>query len=250
MEISEFIDTLRREGGLFADAVERADAAAPVPSCPDWTVRDLATHLGTVHRWAAEFVREAREEPVRPPERPGVAQLPDKELGPWLREGHGLLVEALESAPEDLSAWTFIPAPSPLAFWARRQAHETAVHRVDAEMALGAQVSPLNPEFAADGVDEVLCGFYPRRGTPEGFAAEPRTVHIRATDVPGAAWSVFLGEPARAERAAQPPTAPDCEYEGAAGDLYLVLWNRMPLTELKLTGDAKVAHRWREVFQP
>ncbi|MGP3977428.1 maleylpyruvate isomerase family mycothiol-dependent enzyme [Streptomyces sp. 8N114] len=250
MEISECIDALRREGSLFADAVEHADPAAPVPACPDWTVRDLATHLGTVHRWATGFIREGRTEPVRPTEPPGVAELPDKELAPWLREGHGLLVEALKSAPDDLSCWTFLAAPSPLAFWARRQAHETAVHRVDAESALGAPLSPVTDAFAADGIDELLCGFYPRRGTPEGFAAEPRTVHVRATDAPVAAWTVFLGDPARAERGTEPTAAPDCVYEGTARDLYLALWNRLPLTDLTLLGDASVAHRWRELFQP
>ncbi|MGI5351781.1 maleylpyruvate isomerase family mycothiol-dependent enzyme [Streptomyces sp. CA-250714] len=250
MENSEFIDVLRREGRLFADAVEQADPTAPVPSCPDWSVRDLATHLGTVHRWATGFVRDGRTERVWPSEPPGAEELPDKELAPWLREGHGLLVEALEAAPDDLSCWTFIPAPSPLAFWARRQAHETAVHRVDAELALGVPLSPLPAAFAADGTDELLCGFYPRRGTPEGFAAEPRTVYVRATDVPGAAWTVFLGDPARADRVTGPPAAPDCVYEGTAGDLYLALWNRLPLEDLTLSGDVSVAHRWRELFQP
>ncbi|MBO8192318.1 maleylpyruvate isomerase family mycothiol-dependent enzyme [Streptomyces oryzae] len=250
MEISEFIDNLHREGTLFADAVEQADPAGPVPSCPDWSVRDLATHLGTVHRWAAGFIREARTEPVRPPEPPKLSELPDKELAPWLREGHGLLVEALKSAPDDLSCWTFIPAHSPLGFWSRRQAHETAVHRVDAELALGAPLSPTAAAFAADGVDELLCSFYPRGGTPEGFAADPRTVYVRATDVPGAAWTAFLGDPARAERVTEPPAAPDCTYEGTAGDLYLALWNRLPLSDLSLSGDVSVAHRWRELFQP
>lgn len=259
MKNREFIDILSREGRLFADAVEQADPSAPVPTCPDWTVRDLALHLGAVHRWAADMVREARAEPV-PPSRP--AGLADEALGPWLREGHGLLVEALESAPDDLTCWTFMPAPSSLAFWTRRQAHETAVHRVDAESALGAPLSPgsssttelvvqeLAAEFAADGVDELLCGFYPRRGTPDGFAADPRTVLVRATDVYGAVWAVFLGDPARAERVTEPPPAPDCVYEGTAEDLYLTLWNRRPLSDLGITGEVSVAHRWREVFRP
>ncbi|NSC21110.1 maleylpyruvate isomerase family mycothiol-dependent enzyme [Streptomyces albus subsp. chlorinus] len=247
MQTSEFIDVLDREGRLFADAVARADPSAPVPACPDWAVRDLASHLGTVHRWATGFVREGRTEPVRPSE---PSALPDAELAPWLREGHGLLVETLRSAPQDLSCWTILPAPSPLAFWSRRQAHETAVHRVDAESALGVPLSPLDAGFAADGIDELLRGFYPRRGVPAPFAASPRTLYVRATDVPGAAWTVHLGEPPRAEAAAEVPAAPDCVYEGRATDLYLVLWNRLPLSAITLTGDESVAHRWRELFNP
>lgn len=34
-----------------------------------------------------------------------------------------------------VDCWTFLDAPSPLAFWARRQAHETAIHRADAQLA-------------------------------------------------------------------------------------------------------------------
>ncbi|MFE9392190.1 maleylpyruvate isomerase family mycothiol-dependent enzyme [Streptomyces sp. NPDC006784] len=247
MERPEFIEVLGKEAQLFADAVGRAEPGTPVPTCPEWTVRDLALHLGTVHRWAAGMVREGRTEPVRPSSPAGLA---DEALAPWLREGAELLVEVLKAAPEDLECWTFLPAGSAAAFWTRRQAHETAVHRVDAEAALGAPFSPLPAGFAADGVDELLCGFYPRGGTPEGFASDPRTLHLRATDVAGAAWTAVLGDPARAERATAPPAAPDCVYEGTAQDLYLALWNRLPLSELTLSGEVSVAHRWREVFRP
>lgn len=33
----------------------------------------------------------------------------------------------LESAPADVAAFTFLPAPTPLAIWARRQASEIAM---------------------------------------------------------------------------------------------------------------------------
>src|SRR5262249_53658636 len=57
------------------------------------------------------------------------------ELPGWFREGHAALVQALSVAGPDLNCWAFLAAPSPLAFWARRQAHETAIHRVDAGQA-------------------------------------------------------------------------------------------------------------------
>ena len=34
-----------------------------------------------------------------------------------------------------MRCFAFLPAPSPLAFWARRQAHETGIHRADVESA-------------------------------------------------------------------------------------------------------------------
>ena len=40
----------------LAGLVDGADLASPVPSCPDWTLRQLATHVGRVQRWAAQIV--------------------------------------------------------------------------------------------------------------------------------------------------------------------------------------------------
>ena len=69
--------------------------------------------------------------------------------------------EALRSAPADLECWTFLPADSPLAFWARRQAHETTIHRVDVE-SISASLTPLDAQLSADGIDELLFGFASR----------------------------------------------------------------------------------------
>lgn len=251
MENSEFIEILRREGELFAAAVERGAPDAPVAACPGWSLRDLVTHLGSVHRWATAFVAEGREEPVRPEEAP---PLTDAELAPWLRQGHARLVETLVAAPADTACWTFLPAPSPLAFWARRQAHETAVHRADAELAVDAgpvapeALSPLAPGFAADGIDELLTGIYPGRDTSLRFD-KPWTLSVRATDVPGGSWTVRLSDgPPRATRTGDDaPKHADCTYTGKAADLYLVLWNRLPDETVPVTGDLGLARSRREL---
>ena len=53
MEIATHIDALRTQGELMALAAGAgAGPDDPVPSCPEWTVRDLVRHLGGVHRWA------------------------------------------------------------------------------------------------------------------------------------------------------------------------------------------------------
>ena len=136
MEISEHIDALRGQGDLLADAAERADLDAAVPPCPPWLVKDLLRHTGYVHRWAARHVTECPAQVLAgPPEaeilRGGAA---DPELLAWFRAGHAALAEALSTADPGLECATFMAAPSPLAFWARRQAHETAIHRADAEI--------------------------------------------------------------------------------------------------------------------
>ena len=96
-------------------------------------------------------------------------------------------MEALASAPADLETWTFLDAPTPLAFWARRQAHETAIHRVDAESAAG-DVTGFPSGFAADGIDELLLRFVGRPGRPLPVET-PRSMVVRALDVPRS-WRV------------------------------------------------------------
>src|SRR5262249_47838143 len=135
-DVPGYVGALRREGELLADVAQRAGLAAAVPSCPGWAVRDLLRHTGYVHRWATGFVAEGLTRPVGASEEEILGQGPaDAELPGWFREGHAALVRALGVAAPGLNCWAFLPAPSPLAFWARRQAHETAIHRVDAEQA-------------------------------------------------------------------------------------------------------------------
>ncbi|WP_320774257.1 maleylpyruvate isomerase family mycothiol-dependent enzyme [Streptomyces sp. CRN 30] len=239
METATFIETLDREGRLLAAAAERAGSDAGVPTCPGWRVRDLVAHTGAVHRWATSFVAtgETRPRPIGdPPALAGGALLD------WFREGHGRLVETLAAAPPSTACWHFMPAPSPLAFWARRQAHETAVHRFDAESAAGGTVSEVSTEFAVDGVDELLCLFH---GRPKSRVRteKPRTLRVRATDAPDAVWTLRLSEePAVTERTGAGEA--ECEITGPADRLYLALWNRLPLPEV--TGDASLAELWRE----
>ncbi|MGW8400011.1 maleylpyruvate isomerase family mycothiol-dependent enzyme [Streptomyces lydicus] len=253
MEITEFVEALRLDGGLLADAAEEAGLDASVPACPEWQMRDLVTHIGGVHRWATEIVAQGAQQPSRPAEAP---DLPDEELIGWLREGHHHLVLALHSAPRDLAAWAFLPAPSPLAFWARRQAHETSVHRVDAQQAAGASLTPLPSAFAADGIDELLTGFH-GRDRSRIRTDVPRTLRLRATDAPGADWTVHLSEaPPRTERTPadagpdfdvpEQGKPVDCTIEGPAEELYLALWNRRPWDAVTITGDRELPELWRE----
>ncbi|GAA4311820.1 maleylpyruvate isomerase family mycothiol-dependent enzyme [Streptomyces venetus] len=238
METAEFLQALENEGRLLAAAAEKAGTDAKVPTCPEWQVRDLLRHTGAVHRWAAAYVAEGLTE-RRPLPEP--AALDGAELVDWYRDSHRLLVGTLAGAAPDVACWAFLPAPSPLAFWARRQAHETAVHRVDAEAARGGAPTAVTPEFATDGIDELLLGFQAR---PKSrlHTPEPRVLRVR-TDDTDAVWTVRLSpEP--------PVTTPgasgeaDCELSGPAEQLYLALWNRASVPTV--SGDQALATLWRE----
>ncbi|MGW2705566.1 maleylpyruvate isomerase family mycothiol-dependent enzyme [Streptomyces sp. NPDC001340] len=242
METAEFLETLDREGRLLAAAAELAGTDAKVPTCPEWQVKDLLRHTGAVHRWATALVADAHTAPRPLTDGP---DLDGAELVAWYRDSHRRLVETLAAAPADLECWTFHPAPSPspLAFWTRRQAHETAVHRYDAEAARGGTASPIAAEFAADGIDELLRGFHARPRS-RVRTEQPRVLRVRAVDAgAGAVWTVRLS--------ARPPVTSrdgsgeaETELAGPADQLYLALWNRMPVPGVM--GDPALAALWRE----
>lgn len=244
-EIPAYLSALSDEGERLADAAQRAGLRAGVPACPGWSVSDLLRHTSYVHRWAAGIVAERITHPMHElAEEQVLQQGPDDErlLG-WFREGHAALVRTLGEADPDLNCWAFLSAPTPLAFWARRQAHETAIHRVDAEQAAAAPGdagSQFEPGFAADGVDELLMGFLARNIRRGNWPGPGGSLAIRAEDGPGARadWLVTgrLGD-AAVTRGTGPA---DCTVTGRARDLYLLLWNRARADGLRVTGDASV----------
>ena len=244
MNIAEHINHLAREGELMAAAAEAAGTDAAVPTCPGWQVGDLLRHTGMVHRWAAAHVVHGYREHHRDG---GTPDLEGPELIDWFRAGHAAIVAALRAAPKDLECWTFLPAPSPLAFWARRQAHETAVHRMDAESTSGRQLSHFTAEFAIDGIDELLTGMHNRPKSPVRSAA-PGALRIRTTDgSPDAVWTVHLS-PDAAPRTVRDDEGPaDTELSGPAELLYATLWNRLPTEAVELSGDPHLAAVWREL---
>jgi uncharacterized protein (TIGR03083 family) len=245
MEIAEHISAIQRDGTALVAAAARAGLDAPVPSCPDWRVRDLLRHQGYVHRWATEYVAGRHEQPV--PELTEEEQLArgpdDAGLLAWFSAGHGALVETLQTADPAVRCWTFLPAPSPLAFWARRQAHETAIHRVDAELAAGEQTF-YRSDFATDGVDELIMGFF---GRGQADSEVGPALQVEAADT-GAKWLVSLtADRSRAARVRRGAGVADCTVTGAACDLYLLLWNRAGIADggVAVSGDPEVLTSWQ-----
>ena len=236
MEIGEHIAALRDEGDLMAKAIAAAEPDARIPTCPEWTMRDLVVHTGTVHRWATANVTEPSDKPADPT----VTPPDDAALGDWFREGVADLVTALEAASPDLQYWSFMAAPSPLAFWARRQCHETGIHRADAEAASGA-MTPFAPAVAVDGIDELLVGFITRRGG-RLVSEVPRTLGVHTTDT-NDDWLVRIDDRVTTSRGHDDA---DCVISASASDLNLFLWNRVDQSKVHITGDATLLDLWRD----
>jgi len=196
-----------------------------------------------MHRWAAAFVTEGHRTRHPAHEEPS---LDGDALFDRYAEGHRLLVDALRAAPADLECWTVFPSLSPPAFWSRRQAHETRVHRVDAESARGGPLTPVAAAHATDGVDELLAGFHARTKS-RVRTRSPRVLRVRALDTE-TVWTVRLSDrpPVTVRGTAALDTPADCTLSGTAEELFLVLWNRLPLSSVDMSGDPAVAGLWEE----
>jgi uncharacterized protein (TIGR03083 family) len=251
MEIAEHLDALRSQGELMAAAADRAGLAAAVPPCPSWQVKDLLRHTGYIHRWAARHITDRPREVIDGPSEAEILRggPADEDLLGWFRAGHAALVETLATADPAVACATFMAAPSPLAFWARRQAHETAIHRADAELAAG-PVPSYPAGFAADGIDELITGFGRRRKyQPQATPAAGGPLRVVAADT-GDAWSIEVREDRlrpRRETAADVSGGAACTVSGTASGLYLYLWNRAGAAEagVTLTGDPSLLTSWQ-----
>jgi uncharacterized protein (TIGR03083 family) len=233
---------LRAEGGAFRAAIEQPDALPrPVPSCPDWTVGELVRHLGAVYRRIRTYAGSGHADQPWPartmPEDAPTAD--DPRVTGWFRDELAQLEGFLDLLDADLATWNWAPQARTAAFWHRRMAHETAIHRWDAQLAT-ALPEPIEAKLAADTVAEVLDTMLPA-GHRRRPADATGVVHLTATDL-GQDWTLRLrgqgialldtdtlldddAHPARATAA------------GSASDLALALWGRIAFDVLDTAGD-------------
>jgi uncharacterized protein (TIGR03083 family) len=206
---------LRDELTIFHGCLS-GDLSTRVEHCGDWTLRDLAEHMGQENLWAATAVIERHGEYRSPPAPADIAT--------WFADTARTLTDALTVSPST-PAWTFA-APHTVGFWRRRRCLETLVHRWDAQHALGIS-SPLEPGLCGDGIAEVIDVFVPRQVRLGRAAPLEAAVRFTATDF-DQSWVLGPGEPV-------------ATLSGTAEELMLLLWNRLSLPSIRLTGDGDAA---------
>ncbi|RAJ64863.1 uncharacterized protein (TIGR03083 family) [Streptomyces sp. KhCrAH-43] len=245
-----YCDEIVRLTGELRAAIRGADLGATVPTCPDWTLRELVEHVGRAHRWAGEIVRTRAAEPVADEKVPGNSPVSDDPAAfdAWLAEGGAGLADALREAGPDAEVWAWAWERS-TGFWARRMAIETVVHLADA--AVTAKVPyTMTPELAADTIDEWLqiVAFAQKLDRP-GIGELPRdgrTLHLHATDVPGAEWLIELG--ADGVTWSREHGKADVALRGPLTDVMLVFNRRLAVNSerVEVLGDAGLLDFWLE----
>jgi uncharacterized protein (TIGR03083 family) len=231
------------------------DLERPVPTCPGWTFRQLATHVGRGHRWAAQIVATRAATPIP------VREVADGKLPPdpaqhasWLNAGADRVIDAVTAAGSDL-VWT-LAGLGPASFWARRRAHEAAVHLADAQLATGRDVD-LAPEAAADGVDEWLAIIAastagtagPARAPAQDLRGDGQSLHFHATDpgLSGTGEWLVTRKPSGVAIVRGHGKA-DVAVRGPAASLLLVLTRRLPSSApgIEVLGEQALLTHWLE----
>jgi uncharacterized protein (TIGR03083 family) len=236
MEHGDYIAALRWNGSAAAQAARDIPMETAVPSCPEWQMRDLAHHLGSHHRWVAGNLDQPPDGKAfeRRAEPPADDAIPD-----WLEAGAEMLATKLAATDPTKPCWTWVPFDRSVGFWARRTTQETAMHRWDAQNA-GGVADAIEPELAADGVDEYLgiLGAFRGRHFPEAGS-----IHLHTTDTPGE-WLVRLD--AEGIHLTLEHAKGDVAVRGPASDVLLVLMGRKTMGAAEVFGDAPLFERFRK----
>ena len=221
-----------------------ADPDGTVSWCGDWRVSDVVAHIGGGHLMTAKIIEgrpttdmSVRSE-IQPPE-------PVDELADWVRSSTSALVAQLDATTPEDHCWTWYPDDQTVGFWARRMAHETLVHRWDAERGAGVEVAPMDPAAASDGIDEMLDVFVGLTRVLFEAPGAGESAHLHCTDTEGE-WLITF--PAPSERVVTREHAKgDVAFRGSAEALLLFLWGRDG-GAVEVVGDQAVADRWRELI--
>lgn len=221
------LEAIAVQSRRLTEVVGTTDLDLQVPSCPQWTVRDLGHHIGEVQWYWAENVRARNAD-----ERSGASltALPgDGEMLAWMGWCTDSLVGALAESGPDAPCWTWWAAPRTAGAVGRHQAQEAAVHRWDAE-GVDAAVSggsvALPAELAGDGVPEfveIMIG--PAAEVLSGAVTLVAADLDQHWDVQGAA------------AVARPGATRTAELKATASDLVLMLYRRLPVPDADVVGD-------------
>ncbi len=241
MDRDTYLAHVRSDGKRLIE-VAKGSAAAPIPSCPEWDMRALVGHVASVHAWVANILENDLQT------RPDLRRV-DELVGHFddvaadYESNFARLLAALEATTDDDVVWNWSDRkPAPAAFWFRRMAQETVIHRVDAELGAGVP-SPIDAPLAADGIGEFL-GLLQRFIVYEPVEAMSGSIAFATTDV-GDEWRLALA-PDHVEFIEDEV---DATVRGAASDLYLWVMHRDDgdTALLSVGGDREVVERWRNV---
>jgi uncharacterized protein (TIGR03083 family) len=232
-----YISVVAREGTAVSAVAASGDLDAMVPSCPRWNLQKLVGHLGWVYNWVSEHIEQRaatmlnRDDVPRPPAGDAVIE--------WYAAAHSRVLEALRDVDPAAEIWSWAGINTG-AFWHKRLAHESLIHRWDAENTVGAPGS-IDGDLGADGVDELMEVILPFQIAMAQDALPEGSLHLHRTDGRGEWLCRIEGGRLAVERV---HARGDVAVRGTGAQLDLVLWRRLSPTDVELFGNADVLAAW------
>ena len=234
-----YLDIIGDESKRIAVAYSSAPEGR-VPWSDRWSVGTVARHVAGTHhvvggivagRPSADFGLFAT---LDSPEKN------DPRFLDWFVEGTTTMREQLGAAPATDACWNWYDGGGGrVSFWGRRMAHECVVHRWDAQMGATGNADPVDPEVAADGIDEFLDIFVAtgraQSGAPPGPALLIETLETDDR------WTIELPTGDRIVHHDKLPA--EAKLAGRAADLLLLLWGRFTTIPEFVTVEGPISDR-------
>lgn len=234
-------DVLGSEGQLLTAATQDAHPGWSVSGVSGRTVSETVRHIGDLCEDALSWLgsSESAARTLGLPDDAGLRANTSRFTSRLAQ-----LLAEFGTRPGNEPCPTWWPGDHSMSFWLRRIVHATTVHRVDVQTAAGIEMTPIDPDVALDGIDEVLRLWLGYRLHALGIAAtRPCTIRVQ---VAAQSWQVC----ASSEHTVVTRTVPHAQTEDAviSGDpsvVYLWLWGRLPDRAVQTDGDHDaVAQLW------
>jgi uncharacterized protein (TIGR03083 family) len=251
IEKPRLLDLVRADAARITALAAEGAPDLQTPSCPRWSLDRLVGHLGGIHRWAAAIVSRLPLERIELSEEEAGKPREWAATADWFAEGAAALIDALSAADPDAPCYAW-GRDQHVRFWLRRMLHETAIHRIDAELAVHGAPGELETAVAVDNIDEFLDNvpFMARfRPAVRDLRGDGETIHLHATDLDGSGlpgeWLITL-EP-DGFRWSHAHVKGAAAVRGTARDLALWLNHRLAdnAPELVRLGEEPLLAYWR-----
>lgn len=243
----DFRASLLEQTRAFGELIRSADPDTPVPTCGDWTIKQLFRHVGRGNRWAAQIISDRRNEPLEPRDvREGKPPEDADAAIEWLNRGAQLIIDGVDHVGSDARVWTFT-GPRPAGWWIRRRLHEATVHHADAALALGVPYE-IPEELAADAISEWVELMTIQRA-PQPAVEKGQKLHLHATEEklgPTGEWTIAHDD--EGLWWSHNHDKGDAAVRGPVNGLLLAITRRRSTADagVEVFGDAAVWDQWLE----
>jgi uncharacterized protein (TIGR03083 family) len=242
MENPRYLQCLAADEARLREVAPQ-DLDAPVPSCPEWTVRDLVEHVALVYLHKVECMRSGAPAEWPPPVDRG-------EPMALLDRAYAALRDEFDQRAPETASQTWFGPDQTVGFWIRRMAQETVIHRVDAELAAGQPLAPIADDLAVDGIDEVLERFlsFGSVNWREEFGAALAEADADVLVAAGGREWLLRMRPAGVQVGPPDGAHPAGRLTGDPQSLLLWLWRRTEAAAVTYDGDPRALTRLRELL--